>query len=134
MAQIQIVISELQSPAGAVKLAEMVGSADGSNVEAVNIQISAILPEVGAGFILLATNLVYINSTFIGYLTHWYSQLHERGARLVLAELAPNVLDVLTTVGLAELLTICPTAAEAKHLLSAYAAEATTRPTAFVLD
>ena len=89
-----------------------------SNVEEVNNAMSTIIGENACAHIILeGGELAYINSTFIGYLTDWFSRLEEKECRLSLANFRPNVMDTLTIVGLTHLMQHFPNIEEAKLAL-----------------
>jgi len=125
MAQIQITVSTYDHAGRVVKIAGLVGAADSSNVAEVDTAILALFAETDGplDFILDATDLEYINSTFIGHLTDWYSRLAERDGKVLLVNLKPNVEDTLATVGLLGLISHYGNLAEAKLALTEHTQE-----------
>jgi len=120
MAQIQITVSTYEHADRVVKIAGLVGAADSSNVADVDTAVLALFAETDGplDFILDATDLEYINSTFIGHLTDWYSRLAARDGKVLLVNLKPNVEDTLATVGLLGLISHYGNLAEAKLALT----------------
>jgi len=114
MAQFQMFISEESIAGKSVKIVQVIGSADGSNVEEVNAKIMETIGSFEGSLILSGSDLEYINSTFIGYMTAWYSTLTGRGDQLILSNLRSTVADTLEVVGLLGMIPNFLTVDEAK--------------------
>ncbi|MBU1017749.1 ATP-binding protein [Patescibacteria group bacterium] len=65
-----------------------------------------VMPE-GGTLILDFSELEYINSTFIGNLAAWYTSLQQKGGRVCLKNVNEEIREVLSLVGLLEILE-CP--------------------------
>jgi anti-anti-sigma factor len=117
MANLQIQISTQEFGSRMAKVATFIGAADSSNVAEVDRQVLAIV-ETTDTLLLDCIGLEFANSTFIGHLTDWYSQLTEKGGSIALLNLQPNVLDTLQVVGLLNLIPHFHSFAEAEEKLS----------------
>jgi len=84
------------------------GEIDQANIDAVTLpvdeQITA-LPEK-ARLILDFSDVVYINSTFIGHLASWHNNVKQKGGQIVVRNANDEIRDVLDLVGLGRILTI----------------------------
>jgi anti-anti-sigma factor len=94
------------------KVVTLNGAADATNVTEINNEVLAALAGVQM-LVIDGTGLTFANSTFIGYLTDWYSRLQDRGGKLVLAGLTMQVKDTLSVVGLLNLIPNYITVADA---------------------
>lgn len=120
MATLQITVSTYEHAGHAVKIAGLVGEADATNVADINTAILTFFEEGTAALdlILDCTDLRYVNSTWIGHLTDWYSRTDARNGRLLLVNLNPQVEDSLSVVGLLHLIPHYANLTEAKLALS----------------
>lgn len=121
MSDVQINISPIEG-VGAVKtyVIAISGQLDETNVDEQSKQIYDLLEKEGANInlILDISELSYMNSKSIGYLTDWYTKVNEAGGKLVVSGAQDNVLDVLTVVGITNLIQHYPKLDEAKLSLS----------------
>lgn len=84
------------------------GEIDQHNIEVLTQPVTdqvGTLPE-NSTLILDFTDVVYINSTFIGHLASWYNEVQNRKGRLEIRNANEQVMDVLDLVGLGRVLTI----------------------------
>ncbi len=121
MSDVQIAISPLEAIAGKkVFLVVITGQLDETNVDAQSKSLYELLEKEGAGVSLVfdLAGLTYMNSKSIGYLTDWYTKVNDAGGRLVICAAQENVLDVLTVVGITNLVQHYPNVDEAKKALA----------------
>lgn len=118
---IEVTISDVESstPENIVKLIKIVGQLDESNVDEEAKKIYDLIEQnpKGLSLILDFTDLEYMNSKSIGYLTDWYGKVYENGGKVVIAQAKPNILDILEVVGLTQLIKNYPSIEEAKAAL-----------------
>jgi len=108
-AKVEIESKQGQSPVtgrGTVEIIELSGEIDASNLEekiqSVNDKLK-VLPR-GSTLVLDCASLVYINSTFIGYLAAWLNELQAKDGQLVLRNTNKQIRDVLELVGLSKVI------------------------------
>ncbi len=99
------------------EVATLIGSADASNIMEIDTQIANILVK-NQTLILDLSQLTYANSTFIGHLTDWYSQVTEKNGQFILVGCQPQVFDTLNVVGLLTLIPHYMTMEEAENALT----------------
>lgn len=87
------------------------GSFELESLDVIVKEVQAHLDEVPPGGVLAiyGQDLTFMNSTSIGTIITWHLDLAARGARVILVDLQPNVLDVLHTTGITQLLGHGPT-------------------------
>lgn len=92
----------LDMPDHKAMVVEFRGELDESNIDDTAIQIYKIIAEapVSTPFIFDFSQLNYMNSKSIGYLSDWFSKTAEKGADLFIAAPRENISDILRTVGL----------------------------------
>lgn len=98
---------------------EFRGELDESNIDDTAVQIYKIIVDapVSTAFIFDFSQLNYMNSKSIGYLSDWFSKIAEKGAELLIAAPRENISDILTTVGLDNFIKMFHTVDEAKLAL-----------------
>ena len=118
-----IKVEDLQAPKPdqTGKLIKFVGQLDESNID---LNSKIIYDEIGQHpkklFLLLdMSKLEYMNSKSIGYLTDWYGKITEGEGRIVIGNAPTGIMDILTAVGITELVKCYPTFEEAKTNLFA---------------
>ena len=125
LSELTIAIETLEHAGRTVKLIKCTGAADATNVEGIDKVILEQIESLPAlDMVLDGAGLTYINSTFIGHLTDWYSRLEAKQGKFLLVNLQEQPLDTLGVVGI---LTIIPhylTLDEAKLALSSTAGTA----------
>lgn len=96
------------------------GELDESNIDNTAKEVYKLLEEAAAAMPIIFdfSELGYMNSKSIGYLSDWYTRLGEKGSTLIVANAPENILDILQTVGLDNFIHLLPTMAEAKKALS----------------
>ncbi|MFN7160605.1 MAG: STAS domain-containing protein [Candidatus Gracilibacteria bacterium] len=92
----------LDMPDHKVMVVEFRGELDESNIDDTAVQIYKIIADapVNTPFIFDFSQLNYMNSKSIGYLSDWFSKISEKGAELLIAAPRENISDILRTVGL----------------------------------
>lgn len=119
MTQANILIEELANQASGkvTKIAHISGQLDESNIDE---KIQEIYKVVEANpkdlnLIFDLENLEYMNSKSIGYITDLYGKITDSGGQVVIAKARPNILDILTVVGLTQLIKSFASLDEAKN-------------------
>lgn len=118
MTQVHITTEDITgAPEGkVVKLVHIVGQLDESNVDEKAKEIYKLIESVPQGLNLIFdfSELEYMNSKSIGYMTDWYSKISGTGGAVVIAAARENILDILQVVGLTQLINAYATVEEAK--------------------
>lgn len=106
-------------PGMTAKLVRVMGQLDESNISINSKIIYDIIAQHPTGLYLLfdLSKLEYMNSKAIGYLTDWYGKINNGGGKIVIAGPPQNVLEILQTVGITELVKCYNTLDEAKFQL-----------------
>lgn len=119
MPNLTITVETLEHAGKTVRIARIAGAADATNVDEINAAIQQLISGPETSFLVVeGSQLSYINSTFIGYLTEWYQTLMDRSGALLLAQLQPQPRDTLAVVGLLGLIPSYYTLDEAKLALA----------------
>lgn len=122
MSEVQINITPIEGVSnGKAFLVAISGQLDETNVDENSKQIYSLLDKESSKVSLLFDfkDLTYMNSKSIGYLTDWYTKVNDSGGVLIVAGAQENVLDVLTVVGITNLIQHYPSVDEAKQALLA---------------
>lgn len=123
MTNVTITIEDLASPVAGrlIKIAKVVGQLDESNIdEKAKIFYDLIAANPKNLFLLFDfSELEYLNSKSIGYLTDWYGKVSAEGGKIAIAAAKPNIVDILQVVGLTQLITCHATLDEAKAAMNA---------------
>jgi len=121
MTEININIEDLavSTPNIVLKTISFKGQLDETNVDEKAKLIYALFEKDPKNLYLLFnfSDLEYMNSKSIGYLTDWYGKVSEGGGKIVIASARPNILDILEVVGLTQLINCYPSIDEAKLAL-----------------
>lgn len=101
-----------------VFIVQFKGELDESNIDNTAKEIYKLLEELAPAtpVIFDFTELRYMNSKSIGYLSDWYTRLGEKESELVIAHPQENILDILQTVGLDNFIRLVPTLDDAKKI------------------
>ncbi len=113
------------------------GQLDESNIDEKSQTIYQLITQFPKGLNLIFDfeKLEYMNSKSIGYLTDWYGKVTEGGGHLVITKAKPNIVDILSVIGLTQLIPMFGSLDEAKFsLLNATPAPATPAPSEPVLS
>lgn len=123
MTNVTITIEDLASPVAGrvVKIVKIVGQLDESNVDEKAKTLYDLITANPKNLFLLFdfSELEYLNSKSIGYLTDWYGKVSAEGGKIAIAAAKPNIVDILQVVGLTQLITCHATLDEAKAAMSA---------------
>jgi stage II sporulation protein AA (anti-sigma F factor antagonist) len=118
MSDVTIKTSELEGSTDQRKayLVAISGQLDETNVDEKAKEIYALIDQNAQNLLLLLdlSELTYMNSKSIGYLTDWYTKVSEHGGKLAICQAQDNVLDVLSVVGITNLIQHYTTLDEAK--------------------
>ncbi len=118
MSQITITTEDSASTVAGrtVKIVHFTGQLDESNVDDRAKEIYALISSVSGPLFLIFdfAGLEYMNSKSIGYLTDWYTKLSEKQGAIIIAQARPNILDILSVVGITQLIKSVTTIEEAK--------------------
>lgn len=106
----------LDLPEHKVIVIEFRGELDESNIDGTAVQIYKIIADapVNTPFVFDFSQLNYMNSKSIGYLSDWFSKIAEKGAELLIAAPRENISDILRTVGLDNFIKMYHSVDEAK--------------------
>lgn len=87
------------------KIVRVEGQLDESNVDDQAQVMYGIIEELpkGTNLILDLSELTYLNSKAIGYLTDWHLKMSENGSEILLLKARENILDILNVVGLTQI-------------------------------
>lgn len=118
MSQIAITIEDTPTTVAGrtVKIAHFAGQLDESNVDDKAKELYAVINAATGSLYLIFdfAQLEYMNSKSIGYLTDWYTKLSEKQGGIIIAQAPANILDILTVVGITQLIKSVSTIEEAK--------------------
>jgi len=121
MTQVNIIIEDIPvtTQGQVAKLVKFQGQLDESNVDEKAKTIYQIIEQFPQNLLLLLdfSELEYMNSKSIGYLTDWYGKVSQGNGQIVVAMAKSNILDILQVVGLTQLVNCYPTLDEAKFAL-----------------
>lgn len=111
--QISDLVSQTDKPA---KLIKIKGQLDESNVDENSKKIYELIDANpnGVSFVFDFSELEYMNSKSIGYLTDWYGKLNAVNGKVVIAAARDNIVDILQVVGLTQLIPCVASVDEAK--------------------
>ena len=122
MTEATITIEDYQVPntENIIKIANVSGQLDESNVDEKIKEIYKVLEQIPTGLklILNLENLNYMNSKSIGYVTDLYGKITKGSGLVVIASAKANIIDVLQVVGLTQLLKTFDSLDDAKKYLS----------------
>lgn len=118
MTDIQTLIEPvvLDDPSKNVRLVKFIGQLDETNVDTEAQKIYQIFEESDGKVIVIfdLSDLSYLNSKSIGYITDWFNKAMESGGKIIVAAPRENVLDILKVVGLTNIIEVHMTLEEAK--------------------
>jgi len=123
MTYANITIEDLVStqPGRVIKIAKISGQLDESNVDDQSKTIYDVLTANPQNLHLIFdfSELEYLNSKAIGYLTDWYGKVSATAGKISIAQAKENIVDILNVVGLTQLITCHATLDEAKAAMMA---------------
>ncbi len=127
MAEVQINLQDDNVNGKPLKVISLAGQLDETNVDAEAKKIYQVIDEMAVpNLVLDFSELTYINSKAIGYVTDWYSRVAAKNGKVTIAKPQPNILDILKVVGITQIITIYGSIEEAKNALGS--AEAAAQP------
>ena len=107
MSEITITFQDLKQGDTVVKMVNFQGELDETNVDHEAKKLYQVIDEMEVpNLILNFSGLNYMNSKSIGYVTDWYGKITGKGGKMVICNPKPNILDILTVVGLANIMPI----------------------------
>lgn len=103
-----------------LKIVKVTGQLDESNVDDQSKVIYQLIEANPKNLYLIfdLSELEYLNSKAIGYLTDWYGKISAEGGRIAIAMAKDNIVDILQVVGLTQLIPCHVTLDEAKMAMS----------------
>lgn len=105
MAQVQITFQNDTFNNKALKLIAFAGQLDETNIDSEAKKIYQVIQEMSEPNVILNfTDLEYMNSKSIGYLTDWYSKIMAKNGKIVIANPRANILDILKVVGITQII------------------------------
>ncbi len=118
MAEVQITIQDEDANGKPIKVIGFVGQLDETNVDEEAKKIYQVIDGSETPYLLLDfSELAYMNSKSIGYVTDWYSRVAGKGGQVVIARPRANILDILKVVGITQIINIHDSLEEAKLAL-----------------
>ena len=127
MAEVKITFQDINVNGKVVKIITFAGQLDETNVDEEAKKIYQVIDEVAEPNLLLDfSQLSYMNSKSIGYLTDWYSRVSAKNGKITIASPRPNILDILKVVGITQIITIHENLDEAKLVFSGAADDTAT--------
>lgn len=107
------------SPDQKAKLIKLEGSIDENSVDKLSREIYGAISATPKKLFLLfdLEKVQYLNSKTIGYLADWHGQVTEGGGNLIIANANENIINILETVGIEELMPVFSNLEEAKSKL-----------------
>jgi len=134
MTEVSITIENVQSPSPdkPVKVVHIKGQLDESNVDEKIKEIYKAIEETpkNLSMVFEMSELDYMNSKSIGYITDLYGKLTEAGGKVAIAGAKPNILDILQVVGLTQLIPTFDTVKAAMEGMGGGAVSAQPQPAA----
>lgn len=116
-----IIVEDLAAPQPTMtaKIIRIIGQLDESNIDMNSHIIYDLITQHPKDLFLLfdLTKLEYMNSKSIGYLTDWYTRVNEGGGKIVITNAPENIIEILTTVGITELIVCYKNIEEAQRQL-----------------
>ena len=108
----------------------IIGQLDESNVDANAPKIYEYIEEIPdqGNVIFNFAALEYMNSKSIGYTTDFFNKVTEKEGTMIIAEAPEHILDILTVVGLAQVIPFTDTVMEAKAMLADEEGEESSSP------
>lgn len=117
----KLIIEDIESPSSdkVAKLVRLEGSIDENSVDKLSREIYGVISSNPKSLFLLfdLEKVEYLNSKTIGYLTDWHEKVVNGGGNLVIAKAGENIMGILESVGIAELMPVCKDLNEAKTKL-----------------
>lgn len=103
-----------------LKIVKIAGQLDESNVDEQSKTIYQLIEQNPKNLYLVFdfSELEYLNSKAIGYLTDWYGRISAEGGKIAIAMAKDNIVDILQVVGLTQLIPCHATLDEAKLALA----------------
>ena len=115
--QVLLTIQPVQDRPG-FRLVALKGQIDESNLSEVKDTVDPLVDNEEIETILLHfQDLEFINSRVIGYFLSLYSKMNEEQKNLAIVEANPNIMEILSLVGLTTLINSYDTLAEALEAL-----------------
>ncbi|MBT7484616.1 STAS domain-containing protein [Candidatus Peregrinibacteria bacterium] len=104
-----------------VKIVKISGQLDESNVDEQSKTIYQLIEANPKNLYLIFdfSELEYLNSKAIGYLTDWYGKISAESGQIAISMAQENIVDILQVVGLTQLITCHVTLDEAKTAMLA---------------
>ena len=99
-----------------IKIVKISGQLDESNVDDQSKIVYDLVTANPKNLYLIFdfSELEYLNSKAIGYLTDWYGKVSAEAGKISIAQAKENIVDILNVVGLTQLITCHLTLDEAK--------------------
>ena len=117
MTFVNVTVSDLVSQGSLpAKLVKVKGQLDESNVDEQAKGLYEVIEQNSEGVNLVFdfSELEYMNSKSIGYLTDWYGKVNALGGKIIIAAARENIVDILQVVGRTQLIPCVGSLEEAK--------------------
>ena len=107
MAEVNISFKDISEGAKVCKMIRFTGQLDETNVDNEAKKIYQVITEITPPYVILDfSELSYMNSKSIGYVTDWFTQIAAKGGKMVIYNPRPNILDILKVVGITQIIEI----------------------------
>jgi anti-anti-sigma factor len=121
MSQAEIIIKDISAPSADITVKHVIiqGQLDESNIELKTPLIYSLIQKNPKNLFLLLDfkDLEYLNSKSIGYITDWYQKVTSNGGNIVIARPNEKIKDILTAVGMCDIIECKDSIEEAQKTL-----------------
>jgi len=115
MAQVQITFQDVNLNGKMLKLLTFAGQLDETNVDSEAKKVYQVIDEMAEpNLILDFSDLEYMNSKSIGYVTDFYTRVMAKNGKVCIARPRANILDILKVVGITQIINVYDNLEEAK--------------------
>ncbi len=119
MADIEVKFQDLSSGGRAIKQISFKGQLDETNVDEEAKNVYRVIAEMNPPYLILDfSELEYMNSKSIGYVTDWYTQASAKQGSVVILQPKANILDILKVVGITQIIPVHSTLESAQNEFS----------------
>jgi anti-anti-sigma factor len=101
-----------------ITLLDITGEIDESNLQILSDALDPLIESDDTkAVVLILKGVEFINSKVLGYLASTYSRMNEQGKKISIAEPSETVADIISLIGLSEIIEVYSTIDEAVHAL-----------------
>ena len=107
MTEITMTFQDVKAGEILIKQVSFKGQLDETNVDAEAKKVYQVVSEMQPPYLILDfSELDYMNSKSIGYVTDWFSQVSGKGGKLAIYKPKANILDILRVVGITQIVNV----------------------------